>query len=117
MNFFKFKVTPETLKAVDRRKKIINFLLVTAFGIHSYRTYLTTTAAEQARKERETVELRYTEFLKKLSSDEWIQGLETHIRSKKEKDVKNYVRGIYTSIDKDWSGPNPNYIEGLGPII
>ena len=63
------------------------------------------------------MEQRYQDFMAKLTSKEWIDGLEPHIRSQKERDIKNYVRGVYVAIDKDWNGPNPNYIEGLGPII
>lgn len=74
-------------------------------------------AANEKRREREAIEQKYEEFRGMLSSDEWLNGLETQIRSKKERNVKSYVRGIYTSIDKDWNGPKPNYVEGLGPII
>ena len=52
-----------------------------------------------------------------LSSNEWIDGLEKKIRSKKERDIKSYVRGIYTTIDKDWEGPKPNNVENFGTII
>lgn len=74
-------------------------------------------AASEKRKEREIIEQRYLDFNAKINSDEWIEGLEKVIRSKKEKEIQAYVRGVYTTIDKDWKGPQPKYVEGLGPII
>jgi hypothetical protein len=115
--------------AIDKRKRVINLVLVTLIGMHAYRTSIIATgrplfilkitllAAEEKRKEKLITQHRFQEFVTKLKSDEWIEGFEPHVASQKERNIKNYVRGVYVAIDKDWNGPNPNYIEGIGQII
>lgn len=91
--------------------------MVTFLGYHAYRTYSISTTADTIRNQRILFEKRYSEFSTILQSDEWLKGLEEQIQSKKERNIQSYVRGVYTAVDKDWSGPKPNYVEGLGPII
>mmetsp|Transcript_19850 Transcript_19850/g.28538 ORF Transcript_19850/g.28538 Transcript_19850/m.28538 type:complete len:117 (-) Transcript_19850:85-435(-) len=114
----KFKVSGEKLLKMEKRRRIVNFVVVTLVGVHAFQTYQIQTSAHEHKNLRERTEARYQSFVNKLHSDTWLKGLEEHITNKSNAELRSYVKGIYGSIDPTWEGGgNGNYIPGLGPVI
>lgn len=106
-------MSPEKLLQIERRKRVVNLLLVTCIGLHAYQTYSISLGAVENQEKREATEKKYEQFKMKVLDDQFLQGLEAKLKTRDEGEIRQYVKAVCT----EWGGQSEKRIPTFKNII
>ena len=93
-----YKLTPELMAKIEKRKRIINIVLASCIAGHAYHTYGVVQLSKHHKEQRKLSEERFDLLSKKFNDKHWIEGLQRKLGSLK--DTRQYVNSVHFSAEE-----------------
>ena len=93
-----YKLTPELVATIEKRKRIINIVLASCIAGHAYHTYGIVQLAKHHKEQRALSEERFEILTKKFNDKKWVEGLQERLGSMKE--TRHYVNSLHFSAEE-----------------
>ena len=105
-----FKWTPELAAKIEKRRRIVNVVVVTGITGHAYHSYSIVQISKELKERRSLAEERFEALRTKFNDPKWISSLEGKLHSMKE--TRHHVTGMYLS-DEDFDDMKVRGIAGI----